>query len=145
LWRVAHLDALLGIIITGLVFDVVLARQVHLTGAAFWATIGFHYVAPWAALLGWLGFGPRPRISWRTVVAAFIWPALWIGYTFAHGAATDWYPYPFLDVSKKGYATALINTAVVVIIAAALATALRFLDVLPTAEKLVAGPVSESP
>lgn len=132
LWRIAHLDALLGIIITGLVFDVVLASQVHLAGAAWWATIGFHYVAPWATVIGWLAFGPRPRITWRTVASAFIWPVLWIGCTFAHGAASGWYHYPFLDVTQKGYAAALTNTAVVVVIAVVLAAALKLLDRLPT-------------
>jgi Na+-transporting NADH:ubiquinone oxidoreductase subunit NqrB len=53
-WRVVRLDALLGILITGLVFAIVLAPQVHLTGAALVATIGFHYIAPWATLAAWL-------------------------------------------------------------------------------------------
>jgi hypothetical protein len=33
----------------------------------------------------------------------FAWPLLWIVYTFAHGAATGWYPYPFLDAHTHGY------------------------------------------
>ncbi|GAB3566812.1 hypothetical protein GCM10027445_14250 [Amycolatopsis endophytica] len=40
LWRVVRLDALLGILITGLVYAIVPAPQVHLTGAALVATIG---------------------------------------------------------------------------------------------------------
>ncbi|QNE21436.1 hypothetical protein F1D05_30320 [Kribbella qitaiheensis] len=74
-WKVARLDSLLGIVITGLVFAIVLAPQVHLTGATMVATIGFHYVSPWPTLLAWLVFGPRPRMTWRTVAAAFIWPS----------------------------------------------------------------------
>lgn len=53
-WRVVRLDSLLGIVITGLVFAIVLAPKVHLTGAALAATIGFHYVSPWATLAAWL-------------------------------------------------------------------------------------------
>jgi hypothetical protein len=131
LWRVARLDALLGIVITGLVYDLVLAREIHLTGAALVATIGFHYISPWATLLTWVISGPRPRISWRTVAAAFIWPVLWIGYTFAHGAMTGWYPYPFLDAAEKGYAAAVAGTAVVFVIACVLAVAFRLADRLP--------------
>ncbi|MGW8529959.1 Pr6Pr family membrane protein, partial [Nocardiopsis sp. NPDC055824] len=33
----------------------------------------------------------------------------------AHGAVTDWYPYPFLDVTRNGYATAVTNTLLVVV------------------------------
>ncbi|CAM02282.1 hypothetical protein A8924_3397 [Saccharopolyspora erythraea NRRL 2338] len=79
LWRVLRLDGLLGILIAGVVFTTVLARLLHLTGPAYWATVGFRYVAPWMALAGWLLFGPRPRIDWSTVVIAFGWPGLWIG------------------------------------------------------------------
>jgi hypothetical protein len=131
-WRVIRLDALLGIFITGLVFAIVLAPQVHVTGAALVANIGFHYIAPLATLLAWIFFGPRPRIRWHTVAAAFVWPALWLVYTFAHGAATGWYPYPFLDAAKKGYAGALTSTALVILIALVLAVALKFLDRLPS-------------
>jgi hypothetical protein len=131
-WRVIRLDALLGIFITGLVFAIVLAPQVHVTGAAMVANIGFHYITPLATLLAWIFFGPRPRIRWHTVAAAFIWPVLWLVYTFAHGAATGWYPYPFLDAAKKGYASALTSTVFVVLIALVLAVALKFLDRLPS-------------
>lgn len=71
-WRVLRFDALLGIIITGLVYETILAPLVHLTGWAFVATIGFHYIAPWTTLIGWLVFGPRPRMSWGTAASAFI-------------------------------------------------------------------------
>jgi hypothetical protein len=126
--RVLRLDALLGIVVTGLVYETVLAPLVHPTGLALWITIAFHYFAPWFTTIGWLLFGPRPRIDDRTLLLAFIWPALWIAYTFAHGAASDWYPYPFLDVTDIGYARALRNTAVVLLGAAVLALAFAWLD-----------------
>jgi hypothetical protein len=126
--RVLRLDALLGIVVTGLVYETVLAPLVHPTGLALWITIAFHYFAPWFTVVGWLLFGPRPRIDDRTLGWAFVWPALWIGYTFAHGAVSDWYPYPFLDVTEIGYARALRNTAVVLLGAVVLALAFAWLD-----------------
>jgi hypothetical protein len=135
-WRVVRLDALLGIVITGLVFAIVLAPEVHLTGAAELANIGLHYIAPWATLLAWIVFGPRPRIGWHTIAGAFVWPVLWIIYTFAHGAATGWYPYPFLDAATKGYAAAFAGTAAVVVIALLLSVAFKFLDRLPVPDYL---------
>lgn len=127
-WRVIRLDAMLGIIITGIVYDTILAPLQHLTGWALAATVGFHYIAPWATLLGWLVFGPRPRMSWRTFGFAFIWPAAWIAYTFIHGAVTSWYPYPFLDVTAIGYPEALRNSGGVLLIAIVLAAILTVLD-----------------
>lgn len=130
-WRVLRLDGLLGIVITGLVFALVLSKQVHPVGLAAVANAGLHYVAPWASLAGWLLFGPRPRIELRTIALAFIWPVAWIGYTFVHGALSHWYPYPFLDVGQLGFAVALRNTALVVVVAAVLIAVLKLLERLP--------------
>lgn len=127
-WRVLRLDALLGIIITGLVYETVLARLVHPEGWALVATIGFHYIAPWATLIGWLLFGPRPRIGWRACALAFIWPVLWLVYTFVHGAVTGWYPYPFLDVATIGFADSVRNSLFVLLIGVVIAVVLTLLD-----------------
>ncbi|BEL07386.1 Pr6Pr family membrane protein [Actinoplanes sichuanensis] len=128
LWRIVRLDALLGIVITGIVYSTILAGQSNPQGAAWWADLGFHYIAPWTALAGWLFFGPHRRIDARTLAWASVWPLLWITWTLAHGAATDWYPYPFTDVSRWGYPAVLINLGVVVLIAVLLGAALRLLD-----------------
>ena len=127
-WRVLRIDAMLGIIITGLVYETILAPLVHPVGWALAATIGFHYISPWATLIGWLIFGPRPRMGWKFALAAFIWPVLWIVYTFVHGAASGWYPYPFLDVTTIGFADSVRNCSVVLIIGVVIATALTLLD-----------------
>jgi len=128
LWRILRLDALLGITITGLVFDLVLIRYVHPSGWQLVATIGFHYIAPWATLLGWLIFGPRPRIDRRTIAWAFLWPMLWIAYTFIRGALVGWYPYPFLDVDEIGYWASIRNTAFVLVVAVVLVAIFTGLD-----------------
>jgi hypothetical protein len=127
-WRVLRLDALLGIIITGLVYETILAPLVHLEGWALVATIGFHYISPWATLVGWLVFGPRPRMSWGAAAAAFVWPVLWLVYTFVHGGVTGWYPYPFLDVGTIGFADSVRNSVVVLLIGVAIAVVLTLLD-----------------
>jgi hypothetical protein len=127
-WRVLRFDALLGIIITGLVYETILAPLVDPQGWALVATIGFHYIAPWATLVGWLVFGPRPWMGWRVMAAAFIWPLLWLVYTFVHGAVTGWYPYPFLDVDTIGFADSVRNSAVVLLIGIVIAAVLTLLD-----------------
>ncbi|WP_447005636.1 Pr6Pr family membrane protein [Saccharothrix isguenensis] len=128
-WRVARLDALLGIAITGIVFDLVLAPLVHPVGVAWWVNLGFHRLAPLMAVLGWLLFGPRPRVDRATVARALLlWPVLWIAYTFVHGAITGWYPYPFLDATALGFAVALRNALLVLVVAVVLALVAKLLD-----------------
>jgi hypothetical protein len=134
LWRIIRLDALLGIVITGIVYVTILAGQNDPHGAAWWADLGFHYIAPWTALAGWLLFGPHRRIDARTLAWAAVWPLLWITWTLAHGAAAGWYPYPFTDVGIFKYPRVLANLGAVVLLAAVLAAVLRLLDTrLPSA------------
>lgn len=128
LWRVLRADALLGIAITGLVFALVLAQDMDATGIGWWVTITFHYVCPPAVLLGWVLFGPRGQLDWRTVARSAVWPFAWLGYTFAHGAFTDWYPYPFIDVTVRGYAGALRNTVLILLLAVVFVLLLRGVD-----------------
>lgn len=128
LWRVLRLDGLLGIVVTGLVYEVALRGLLDLQGASWLADLLLHVFAPCLTLLGWLLFGPRPRISWRTVGLAMIWPAAWLIYTFVHGAISGWYPYPFLDVTNIGYGAALRNTALVLVLGVLLASLYRWLD-----------------
>lgn len=128
LWRVLRFDAILGIIITGLVYETILAPLVHPTGWALAATIGFHYISPWATVIGWLVFGPRPRMGWSVMALTMIWPLAWLVYTFVRGALTGWYPYPFLDVTLIGFGESVRNCAVIFVIAIAIAALLTLLD-----------------
>ncbi|MFB9662291.1 Pr6Pr family membrane protein [Glycomyces mayteni] len=127
-WRVLHLDALLGIVITGIVFALVLAPLVHPVGVAWWVNAAFHYVSPAAFLLSWLVFGPRGQVDGGTAWLAFLWPAAWIGYTFWRGHATGWYPYPFLDAAELSWPRAALNTAIVLGAALLLAALAQLVD-----------------
>jgi hypothetical protein len=124
LWRVLRLDGLLGIAVTGVVCITLLADLIHPVGIGVWINFGFHQFSPVWALVGWLLFGPRPRIDARTIRWTFVWPVAWLAYTMAHGALTGWYPYPFLNADKLGYGQVSITLAI--ILAASLATAFAF-------------------
>jgi hypothetical protein len=114
-WRAARLAALFGITVTGIVYGTVLAKIHEPHGWQETATnMVFHYVAPMMMVVGWVLFGPRPRIERRTIALAISWPVLWIAYTLVHGRITRWYPYPFLDVTTHGYGRVLLNGGAVV-------------------------------
>ncbi len=44
------------------------------------------------------------------------------------GAFTDWYPYPFLDVTELGFGPAVRNAALVLVLGVALSATLKLLD-----------------
>ncbi len=127
LWRVLRLDAVVGITVTGLVHWFFLRPLLHLTGWSYATDKVLHVVVPALALLGWLVFGPRPRVTLRVVLLGLIYPVGWLAFTLVIGAATGWYPYPFLDVPVRGpAAVALASVAIALLIFALSALAWLF-------------------
>lgn len=123
-WRALRLASLFGITVTGIVYATVLAKIHEPRGwqETFTNSL-FHYIVPIMMVVGWLLFGPRPRIDRRTVIAAMLWPVAWVAYTLVRGALTSWYPYPFIDASANGYPRVVLN-AVLVLVVLLLVTAL---------------------
>ena len=129
IWRVVRVDALVGITVTGIVYSTVLARIHEPKGWEQTTTnAAFHYLAPLLAVIGWLLFGPRPRMDRSTVSWSLVWPVLWFGYTLVNGAITDWYPYPFVSVTDHGYGRVLLNALAVTLVLGAAAAAFAFGD-----------------
>lgn len=116
-WRVLRLDALTGITVTGIIYTTVLARVHEPKG---WEQVTtntlFHYVTPIAVVVGFILFGPRPRVDRAVVLWSLIWPATWFAYTVIRGTVDSWYPYPFVDVITHGYARVLLNAALATVV-----------------------------
>lgn len=114
LFRLVRLASMVGISVTGVVYATVLAPTHDPNGIYEVSTnLVFHYVTPLATVVGWWLFGPRPRID-RTDMLALVWPCAWFGWALVHGAITDWYPYPFVDVVTHGYLVVFRNAVAVV-------------------------------
>lgn len=128
-WRVLRVAGLVGIAVTGIVYSTVLARMHEPKGWEQTSTNAvFHYVVPLMAVIGWLLFGPRPRITRSTVSWSLAWPLLWFAYTLVHGEISGWYPYPFVQVSDHGYARVLLNALAVTAVLGAVAAAFALGD-----------------
>ena len=127
-WRVALLDALLCISVTCLVDVVVLRPQQHLGGWSNVADIGLHILTPILLVVGWLLFGPRPRLRWATLGWATVYPLAWVAFTLIRGSVDDWYPYPFIDVATHGYARVTLNVAFVALLLLGLGAVFVWLD-----------------
>ena len=102
-FRAVRVAGLVGIAITGIVHFLLLRPLLDLSGSDWVADKLLHMAVPILALVGWAVFGPRPRVDGRAVAAAFTWPLAWLGWTLVVGAATGWFPYPFLDFEAKGW------------------------------------------
>ena len=128
LWRVLRLAATVGITVTFVVYLVALRGLLTLAGLASLADTLLHLVMPAAVIVGWLVFGPRPRVDRNTVMLTALWPVIYLIYTLIHGAVSKWYPYPFIDVSSLGYAAVLVNGMLVAVLVVAVGGAYLLLD-----------------
>ncbi|HEY5821241.1 MAG TPA: Pr6Pr family membrane protein [Propionibacteriaceae bacterium] len=115
-WRVARLDALAGITITGLVHWFLLHPLDDFHGWLWASDTLVHIVVPVLAVAGWVAFGPRRRITLRTVLLGLIWPLAWLFYTLVVGGITGFYPYFFLDVGEIGAGSVALYCAAILVL-----------------------------
>lgn len=128
LFAVLWLDALVGIIVTGIVYQVALAGLYELHGLSLFADIMLHKVTPILFVLGWLVAGPRGALTWRTVWWSLIYPLAWLAFTLPRGALTGFYPYPFVDAATLGYGRVTVNCVAIGLFFTALAVGALLLD-----------------
>ena len=115
-WRALRMDSLLMITVTGLIFVIVLAPDVHLQGLQYVTNTIEHYITPVLTILTFLVWGPRRWFRVATVFTALIIPLAWVAYALARGAVIDAYPYGFLDVATLGWGKALVNIGGVLVL-----------------------------
>ena len=127
-FRVARLDAVVGVTVTGLVYLVVLRPVVDLEGWWALADTLLHYAVPLLVVAGWVVYGPRRRVDRRIVLFSLLWPVGFFVWTVVHGAVSGFYPYPFVDVDEIGYGSVLGRAAVICALLLALASILLWVD-----------------
>lgn len=115
-WSVIRAASMCGITVTIAIYHVVLSSFAAFEGLAAVSNIALHYVVPIFAIVGWIAFGPRDRLSATTLLWAAIWPVAYMIYTFLHGAATGFYPYPFVNVDRLGIGSVLLNAVAVTLL-----------------------------
>lgn len=103
-WRVMRLAGTVAITVTAVVHFFLLRPLLELEGLDWVADKSLHMVVPLLAIVGWLGWGPRPRVTGRVVGLALLFPIVWTTWTMLFGALDGWYPYPFLDPAEDGWA-----------------------------------------
>lgn len=113
----------LAILMVGIVYHALLARLWAPTGPAWWADQGLHSATPTLMLTWWLIFGDR-RVLVTDLPFWLIWPALYATYALIRGAATGFWPYPFLGASALGWPQVALNAGGLVLAFAALGLAL---------------------
>ncbi len=127
-FRTFRFTGILAITVTGLVYHGMLRSLFDLESWALVADNLIHTVVPILAVVGWLAFGPRGMTSRRIMWLSVLFPVAWLVFTLIRGAIVDFYPYPFVDVIRLGYAKVLVNCVWVAVLYLGLAAGAAALD-----------------
>ena len=111
-------------IIVGVIYYLLLRDLSQRQGWSMFFEYMLHYVTPPLFVLDWLLFVDKRDLNWRIGLSALGFPLAYLVWTVIHGAATGWYPYPFIDAAELGYPRASLNTAGLVLVFVALQGAL---------------------
>jgi len=119
--------------VTGVAAAIALVGGVYVTllrhvweprGAQLVADVVLHYVTPVLFLLFWWSAVDARDVGHGDVPAMLVYPLCYLGYALARGAATDEYPYYFIDAAQLGYGTVAANAAALTAVFAAVAAML---------------------
>lgn len=127
-WRAVRVAGIVGITVTGVVHFFLLRPLVDLDGLDRVADKMLHVAVPLLAVVGFALFGPRPRVEWRDVRLALVWPVAWTVETMVVGAITGWFPYPFLDPDEDGWLAVAVSLVGITAFFLALFAGARALD-----------------
>jgi hypothetical protein len=105
--------------ITAVVYHTLLASQWNPQGLRFVSNLTLHTITPLAYLTDLALRGGQGEARWIAAAKAMAYPALFGAWTLIHGALSGFYPYPFMNVTKRGY-TAVVLTMIEMSIAFAL-------------------------
>jgi len=98
--------------ITAAIYHALLAHAWDLNRWRLVASTVQHTITPALFIIDWLWRGGQGEARWYAAVKALRIPALYGAWTLLHGAMTGFYPYPFLNVAKRGYPSVLTTLAV---------------------------------
>lgn len=125
-WPVVQLDMLAGLGVTAVIYQALLRTSDEATGAAGVAVV-LHVLVPLLAFSIWWLL-PPVHASHRDVAAAAAWPVAYVAVTLIVAAATDWAPYPFLDVRRHGWGLVSLAVLAVLVLFLLIASMCRLLD-----------------
>ncbi|MFT2693245.1 Pr6Pr family membrane protein [Clavibacter zhangzhiyongii] len=92
------------VVVSGVVFGLIVlesSSQAYYVEVP-WSSRLLHFVIPAYALLDWTLAPGRPRVTWKAVGWAMLFPVLWCAFTEVRGPRVGWYPYFFMDPAQVG-------------------------------------------
>jgi hypothetical protein len=103
------------IFIVGLVYNLVLRSAWHPAGLQKLTDELLHVAVPLLYIIYWILFAVKRKLPWKQAISWLAFPAAYLVYAMARGAAGDIYPYPFIDLNTLGYGQVLLNIVLMLV------------------------------
>lgn len=97
------------ILVVGIIYNLVLRWLWQPEGFQKLADELLHSIIPIAVLIYWFLFVASSALRWQSVFQWLLYPFIYCLYILLRGAASGFYPYPFMDVNQLGYSKVLVN------------------------------------
>lgn len=101
------------ILVVGLVYQIILRGTWQPTGLQRIIDELLHSVIPLFVFLYWLKFANKNDLNFKNIKVWLWYPIGYFIYIIIRGHFSNFYPYPFVDVTTIGYPQVLINAAIV--------------------------------
>ncbi len=102
----------LYILIVALVYHFMLAAIHNPTGLNALTNIGLHYILPALYIIDWLAFAPKDKMRFKILPLWAVYPLIYGVFTIIRGLFTGVYPYPFLNITERGFAAVMITMCI---------------------------------
>lgn len=101
----------LYIFITGSIYLVLLSGIKFKLGPLYdYGNILVHYVVPLLCIIEWLFLASKRTLKYSNILTFSIFPLCYLILTLVRGSLTNFYPYPFANVSQLGFLQVIINS-----------------------------------
>ena len=105
--------ATLSIVLVGVIYSLLLAGTIVLTGGDKIANVFMHYAVPILTPIFWLIYAPKGGLQAQSPLIWSVYPLAYLAYALVRGGLEGQYPYGFLDVGKIGWAATASNAAAI--------------------------------
>jgi len=101
----------LTMLLVGAVFELMLRSQLHLAGWRILSNMLEHDIVPFLAVTNWVILAEKGHLRARDPWIIALFPIAYLAYVLTRAHIEGFYPYPFLNIPKIGWAAALRNIA----------------------------------
>lgn len=102
--------------IVGLVYQVALRHIWHPEGLQRIVDELLHSIIPIIVVIFWSIYEKTKSISYSQILKWAIYPFLYFVYTLIHGHFSNFYPYPFINVTELGIKAVAINSGIILVL-----------------------------